>query len=44
MSRADRVVVMAQGRVIAIGPPAAIRSNPQVIEAYLGGPSGSGAA
>jgi len=32
----DWVVVMAQGRVIAEGPPAAIMSNPAVIDAYLG--------
>jgi neutral amino acid transport system ATP-binding protein len=32
----DWVVVMAEGRVIAEGPPAAIGSNQAVIDAYLG--------
>jgi ABC-type branched-subunit amino acid transport system ATPase component len=38
MSRADRVVVMAQGRVIAAGTPAQVRADPDVVAAYLGGP------
>src|SRR4028119_340416 len=33
----DWVVVMAQGRVIAEGPPHAIMANQAVIDAYLGG-------
>lgn len=41
MSYADRVVVMAQGRVIAAGTPVEIRANPAVIEAYLGTPTGT---
>ena len=36
MSISDRVVVMAEGKVLAVGKPAEIMSNPQVIEAYLG--------
>ena len=36
MSLCTRIIVLAQGRIIAEGPPEAIRSNPEVIEAYLG--------
>ena len=36
MSISTRVVVMAEGRVLAIGKPADIMSNTQVIEAYFG--------
>ena len=36
MSLCDRVVVMAEGKVLAIGTPDEIRANPAVIEAYLG--------
>ncbi len=32
----DWVVVMAEGRIIAEGPPSSIGSNQQVIDAYLG--------
>ncbi|HEY4199003.1 MAG TPA: ABC transporter ATP-binding protein [Devosiaceae bacterium] len=34
----DPVIVMAEGRVIAEGPMAEIRANPQIIEAYFGAP------
>lgn len=34
----DPVIVMAQGEVIAQGPMAEIRANPQIIEAYFGTP------
>jgi branched-chain amino acid transport system ATP-binding protein len=36
MNQADRVIVMAQGRVIADGTPETIRQNQMVIDAYLG--------
>jgi neutral amino acid transport system ATP-binding protein len=36
MGTSDWVVVMAQGRVIAEGPPAAVGANHEVIDAYLG--------
>ncbi len=36
MSLCARVIVMAEGRVLAEGKPDEIRANPAVIEAYLG--------
>ncbi|KAA0593200.1 branched-chain amino acid transport system ATP-binding protein [Azospirillum lipoferum] len=36
MSLCSRVVVMAEGKILAEGPPSAIRNDPAVIEAYLG--------
>lgn len=38
MRHSDHVVVMAEGRVVAAGTPAAIRSDESVITAYLGTP------
>jgi len=35
---ADRIVVMARGRIIAQGLPAAIRADPLVREVYFGAP------
>ncbi|MDX3805801.1 ABC transporter ATP-binding protein [Bosea thiooxidans] len=36
MSLCQRVVVMTEGRVLAVGTPAEIKANPAVIDAYLG--------
>jgi neutral amino acid transport system ATP-binding protein len=42
MDISDWVVVMAEGRVIAEGPPSSIGTNQTVVRAYLGGADGEG--
>ena len=32
----DWVAVMAEGRLVAEGPPASVMANPAVVDAYLG--------
>jgi neutral amino acid transport system ATP-binding protein len=36
MRRADHVIAMAEGAVIAEGPPGVVRRDPRLIDAYLG--------
>ncbi len=33
---ADRISVLIYGRILASGPPDTVRTDPQVIKAYLG--------
>ena len=39
MSISDRICVLDSGKVITTGIPAVVKSHPQVIKAFLGGPA-----
>jgi neutral amino acid transport system ATP-binding protein len=41
MGHSDRIVVMAEGKVIAAGAPETVRADRRVIDAYLGSPGGT---
>ena len=36
MSLCTRVIVLAEGKILAEGPPAEVRADPRVVDAYLG--------
>jgi branched-chain amino acid transport system ATP-binding protein len=42
MDVCETIHVLDYGRTIAVGPPAAVRTDPAVVEAYLGTPEGVG--
>jgi ABC-type branched-subunit amino acid transport system ATPase component len=37
MGISDRIIVMAEGELLAQGPPEVVRNDPAVVDAYLGG-------
>ena len=42
MDVCETIHVLDYGRMIAVGPPDAVRADPAVVEAYLGTPEGVG--
>ena len=39
----DRVLALADGRMLALGTPDEVQSHPRVVEAYLGAEAGTAA-